>query len=137
MTGPRHHTISFFVLNHFARKTPAGPRICQLEVQGGHNRQISPRDATAMAREQQRRMAQEFLLWEAREWAAMPEAFRMTAKDAGIDLSGSPLEAHHRRGSGRPRHALARLDRVSRNPNHEDLLRLAGRRYRLEQKPER
>ena len=46
MPGRRHHTVSFFLLNHFARQTDRGPRICQLDVDSGQPRQISPRDAT-------------------------------------------------------------------------------------------
>jgi Protein of unknown function (DUF4238) len=41
----RHHTVSYFLVSDFARDTPKGARVCQLEVASGGNRQISPKDA--------------------------------------------------------------------------------------------
>jgi hypothetical protein len=46
MSAVRHHTVSRFLLGRFARETPHGARVCQLEIATGRPRQIGPRDAT-------------------------------------------------------------------------------------------
>jgi Protein of unknown function (DUF4238) len=45
MPGARHHTVSAFLLDRFARDTKAGRRICMLEKASGKNTLASPRDA--------------------------------------------------------------------------------------------
>src|SRR4051812_30024393 len=45
MAAKRHHTVSRFLLERFARVTDHGVRICQLEVGRGATRQVSPGDA--------------------------------------------------------------------------------------------
>ena len=42
----RHHTVSRFLLDRFARDTPQGRRVCQLEVATGQTAQVGPRSAT-------------------------------------------------------------------------------------------
>lgn len=46
MARARHHTVSAFLLNGFARDTTEGRRVCMLEKATGQPRQVSPRDAT-------------------------------------------------------------------------------------------
>jgi hypothetical protein len=46
MAGSRHHTVTRFLLDRFARETDKGRRICQLDNTTGATAQISPRDAT-------------------------------------------------------------------------------------------
>ena len=45
MAGKRQHVVPRFLLQRFGRITDRGPRVCQLDVRTGANRQISPRDA--------------------------------------------------------------------------------------------
>jgi hypothetical protein len=42
----RHHTVSAFLLDRFARDTTEGRRVCMLEKATGRPRQLSPRNAT-------------------------------------------------------------------------------------------
>jgi hypothetical protein len=45
MASARHHTVSAFLLDRFARETERGRRVCMLEKATGRPRQVSPRDA--------------------------------------------------------------------------------------------
>jgi hypothetical protein len=46
VSSGRHHTVSRFLLDRFARVTDNGRLVCQLETASGATAQISPRDAT-------------------------------------------------------------------------------------------
>ena len=46
MAAVRHHTVSCFFLERFARDTDRGLRVCQLEKTTGRPRQVGPRDGT-------------------------------------------------------------------------------------------
>jgi hypothetical protein len=46
MPAARHHTVSAFLLDRFARDTSTGRRVCMLDKQSGRPTSVSPRDAT-------------------------------------------------------------------------------------------
>ena len=48
MAPARHHTVSGFLIDRFARLSDKGRRVCQLDKTSGAATQISPRDATVV-----------------------------------------------------------------------------------------